>query len=66
MDHWVKSGDKLVRWGRVRHRVWPATVTPGFYAKSALDVHGPYDTSLAAVAACDKIEAKLKEGTADG
>ncbi len=57
---WLKSGASIFATGSVKHKVWPSFANKGaFYAKSALDTHGPYKTSAEAVAACEDREAAL-------
>ncbi len=57
--HWIQcSRDKMITWGgSMKHKVWRAAVTPGFYADSGLDTHGPYETARKAMAECEKLDA---------
>jgi hypothetical protein len=53
---WHESRLKMFAHGLLKHKVWPASVTDEFYAKSGIDIHGPYQTAQAARRACGKIE----------
>jgi len=55
---WYERAEKIWAYGTVRHRIWPAFASKGFYAKSGLDVHGPYSSASDARKACADIESK--------
>jgi hypothetical protein len=55
---WLETGNALVAYGSINHKVWPSGIQRGFYAKSGLDVHGPYNTAAEARIACVEIEKK--------
>jgi hypothetical protein len=53
---WHEAASKMFAWGAIKHRVWPAHGPTGFYAKSGMDVHGPYPSAKDAREACRKAE----------
>lgn len=57
---WMQTHNGIVAYGSVKHKVWPAAVTGGFYAKSGLDTHGPYQSAKEAQAACVAIESSTQ------
>ena len=53
---WHETPAKIFAHGLIKHKVWPAHGLTGFYAKSGIDIHGPYETAQAARRACGEIE----------
>ena len=53
-----ETANGSVSFGLIKHKVWFASMTGSFYAKSGLDMHGPYGTAAEARKACAEIEAK--------
>jgi hypothetical protein len=62
---WIDCGSKMIAHGSASHKIWPAHGEPGFYAKSGMDVHGPYRTALEACIVCGEIETPEQWQTMD-
>ena len=56
MMRWTEAENGMVAYGKIKHKIWRAVITSGFYAKSGLDLHGPYKTASEARAACCQID----------
>jgi hypothetical protein len=51
---WHERQQNMFAQGLLNHQV--ASETDGFYAKSGMDVHGPYETAQEARRACEACE----------
>jgi hypothetical protein len=55
---WYETLQNMSARGIIKHKVWRAHAEMTFYAKSGMDVHGPYPTAQEARKACVAIEEK--------
>lgn len=58
---WHTWPDKMVSYGKVKHKVWKAFAQNGFYATSGLDNHGHFELAKNAMKVCEDYEKELRK-----
>jgi len=54
--YWYSFKDKIVSYGKVKHKVWKASVGDGFYAISGIDILGIFKSAKDGMIACENYE----------